>query len=97
MPRPRCEKKIMGRPRSWIFKPAGIPARELEEQILSLDEFEALRLSDRLGLYQVEVAKRMEVSRATVGRLLKSARGKVARALVCGHALVIDNSEAAVE
>lgn len=55
--------------------------------VLTLDEFEALRLADREGHYQDEVSERMGVSRATVGRILASAHRKVAEAFVSGKAI----------
>ena len=87
MPRPRCRRRIDGAPACLVFKPAGRPAARLEEIILSLEEFEAIRLADHEGLYQEEAARRMGVSRQTFGRAVASARGKVARALVLGCAL----------
>jgi predicted DNA-binding protein (UPF0251 family) len=55
-----------------------------------LDELEALRLCDLLGLSQEEAGARMGISRGTVQRLLASARAKVADALVHGKALVLE-------
>lgn len=49
---------------------------------LSFDEVEALRLCDLKGLYQEEAAQRMNVSRATLGRILFNARRKTAEAIV---------------
>jgi predicted DNA-binding protein (UPF0251 family) len=40
-----------------LFKPQGIPARQLEEIYLSLEGYEALRLSDLEGLRQNEAAE----------------------------------------
>jgi predicted DNA-binding protein (UPF0251 family) len=62
---------------------------ELEEVALSVDEFEALRLADLEGLYHDGAAERMGVSRATFGRIVETARRKVAEALVHGKALKI--------
>ena len=62
----------------------------LEEVLLSLDEFEAIRLADNEGLYHEEAAVRMNVSRATFGRILDNARGKVADAIINGKALKIE-------
>ena len=62
---------------------------DLEEVVLGLDETEALRLADLEGLSHEQVGERMEVSRPTVGRILESARRKVAEALVHGKALRI--------
>jgi predicted DNA-binding protein (UPF0251 family) len=73
-----------------MFKPAGIPARALDEVLLTLDELEALRLADLEGLYQDEAAVRMSVSRPTFGRIVEAARRKVARALLQGLVLRID-------
>ncbi len=87
MPRPRCRRHIDGAPACLVFKPAGRPVARLEEIVLSLEEFEAIRLADHEGLYQEEAARRMGVSRQTFGRAVTSARGKVARALVLGCAL----------
>jgi uncharacterized protein len=64
--------------------------RELEEILLTLDEFEALRLADLDGQYQAHAAAQMGVSRATFGRIAASAHRKVADALVHGHALRIE-------
>lgn len=61
----------------------------LEETVLLLDEFEAIKLADYEGLYQEEAARRMNVSRQTFGRIIVSARGKIARMLVEGTALRI--------
>jgi uncharacterized protein len=62
---------------------------KLETIRLALDEFEALRWADLLGLYQEEAAQKMGVSRATFGRIVETARRKVAQALVQGQALQI--------
>lgn len=63
---------------------------ELECEGLSVEELEAMKLTDIDGLYQEEAAERMEISRATFQRLLKSAREKVVRCLVEGKALGIE-------
>ena len=90
MPRPFCYRKIAGRPAVSIFKPIGIPVRELEEIVMTLDEFEALRLADLEGLYHEQAAEKMKISRPTFSRIIDSARRKVADALVHGKALRIE-------
>jgi predicted DNA-binding protein (UPF0251 family) len=62
---------------------------QLEDVALSVDEFEALRLADLEGLYHDRAAEQMAVSRATFGRIVETARRKVADALVRGKALKI--------
>jgi predicted DNA-binding protein (UPF0251 family) len=90
VPRPFCARRVSGRPAASIFKPAGIPLREVEQVLMTLDEFEALRLADLDGLYQEQAAERMNVSRPTFSRIVDSARRKVADALVHGKALRIE-------
>ena len=90
MARPAKPRFVTGEPCVDFFKPRGIPLRELEEERLSVEELEALKLADIEGLYQEDAAERMEVSRPTFQRVLKSARGKVARCLVEGKALGIE-------
>jgi predicted DNA-binding protein (UPF0251 family) len=75
-----------------LFKPAGVPTIDLELVELSADEFESIRLADHQQLYQTEAAERMGVSRSTFGRILASARLKVARMLVEGRALQIEGN-----
>jgi predicted DNA-binding protein (UPF0251 family) len=70
-----------------VFKPVGIPLRELERLELGRDELEALILCDRDRLIQEEAGARMGVSRGTVQRLVSGARRKVAEALGGGKAL----------
>jgi uncharacterized protein len=90
MPRPPCCRRVAGRPAVSLFKPAGIPTHDLAEVVVTLDEFEALRLADREGLYHEEAAARMGISRATFGRIVEAARRKVAGALLDGQALRIE-------
>jgi len=60
---------------------------------LQADELEALRLADVEGLSQEEGAARMNVSRATFGRILERAHAVVADALVHGKPLRIGGGE----
>ncbi|HOW55289.1 MAG TPA: DUF134 domain-containing protein [Syntrophorhabdaceae bacterium] len=78
---------------SDCFKPRGIPLSGLDEIHLAIDELEALRLADFEGLYHEEAARRMDISRATFGRIIDSARHKVAEAILQGKALRIESQE----
>jgi predicted DNA-binding protein (UPF0251 family) len=89
MPRIKRCRIIHGQPGAWYFKPRGIPMSQLETAVLEMDEFEALRLADLEKLYQADAAESMGVSRQSFALTLKSAREKVAAALVGGLALEI--------
>jgi predicted DNA-binding protein (UPF0251 family) len=90
MPRPKQCRRVCRAPDCTYFKPAGVPRGALQEVILAVDELEALRLADAEGLYHEQAAERMRVSRRTFGRIIDSARRKVARALIHGIALRIE-------
>jgi predicted DNA-binding protein (UPF0251 family) len=89
MPRPRHCRYVAQLPQASYYKPRGIPLSVLEEVTLTVDEFEAIRLTDLEGLYQADAAEKMNVSRQTLGRVLESAHKKIADALVHGKALLI--------
>lgn len=97
MPRPVNERKLGGPIAPRVMKPAGVPARELEEVRLGFDEAEALRLADLAGLYQEAAARSMGVSRPTFGRIIETARHKVADAILNGKALRIDGGEIIID
>jgi len=92
MPRPRKPRTCACPQRAAfeaVYKPAGIPLKELEKVPLFHDELEALYLCDAEGKTQEQAGCCMGVSRGTVQRLVSEARRKVAIALVRQQALVI--------
>ncbi len=90
MPRWRKRRKFGCHPPASRFCPAGPPGAPAREPVfLTLEEVEAIRLVDYLGLTQEEAGERMGVSRGTVWRALHSGRRKMARALVEGREIVI--------
>ncbi|MBU4300260.1 MAG: DUF134 domain-containing protein [Nanoarchaeota archaeon] len=90
MARPRLCRRVEFNPDVTYFKPQGIPLRELEEVILHVDEYEAVRLKELEGLEQEECAKKMNISQPTFHRLILSARKKIADAIVNGKAIKIE-------
>jgi predicted DNA-binding protein (UPF0251 family) len=90
MPRPFNFRRVCHLPQSSFFKPRGIPLSTLQQVLLTVDEFEAVRLADLEGLYQEDAAQRMNISRQTFGRIIDSAHKKIADALVNGKALSIE-------
>ena len=90
MVRPHRCRRVYLEPNVTYFKPRGIPLVELEEVILQIDEFEAVRLKDLEGLEQEECAKKMNISQPTFHRLVLSARKKISDAIVNGKAIKIE-------
>jgi len=70
------------------FVPQGLPVTG--EVCLTVEELEAIRLSDFEGLDQESAAAMMGVSRHTFGRILAGARAVVAEALVTVKALRVE-------
>jgi len=88
-PRPIKPRRVSFDPNVTYFKPRAIPLSMLEEIDLKVDELEALRLCDLKNLEQKEAAKKMKISQSTLSRILKSARKKIAKALIEGKAIKI--------
>jgi predicted DNA-binding protein (UPF0251 family) len=88
MPRPKKLRFVSGYPAIASFAPQGIPITG--ELFLSVEELEAIRLSDFESLDQERAANLMQVSRQTYGRILSSARGLVGEALITGKILKIE-------
>lgn len=93
MARPKKCRMVDAAPGVRLFKPQGIPARQLEEIYLSLEGYEALRLADLEGLRQNEAAERMKISRQTFGRVLSEARRAVTETIVKGLVLRIEGGD----
>lgn len=90
MPRPEKERMIHEPPLFSVFKPVGIAGRSLNQILLSLDEYEAFRLADYIGLSHEEAAEEMEISRSTFTRLIEKARKKIADFIIKGKLLTIE-------
>ena len=90
MPRPCIRRRVRGRPNSSYFKPAGIRMIELKESVLTMPEFEAIRLVDLNEVSQEQAGKQMQISQPTLSRILKSGRKKIADAIINGKAIKIE-------
>jgi predicted DNA-binding protein (UPF0251 family)/predicted Fe-Mo cluster-binding NifX family protein len=88
--RPSKCRVVGAAPATTFFKPRGVPMQELTEVYLSMDGFEAMRLTDIEGLKQEEAAEKMGVSRQTFGRILAAARKTVTSSLFYAMALRVD-------
>ncbi len=85
------KERIVERPPLFTgYKPLGIMRGSLQKLPLALDEYEAIRLADYLGMDHAEAANEMEISRSTFTRLIERARAKMARFLIEGKELFIE-------
>ncbi len=89
MVRPRRWRHVYNKVEFNYFKPQSVPLSRLEEVNLNTEELEALRYSEIEDMEQIEAAEKMNVSQPTYHRILKSARKKVAEALIYGKAIKI--------
>lgn len=92
MPRRKKCRKVCQMPAMREFRPVG-GARCESAVILSVDEYEAVRLIDRQGFSQAECSRYMQVARTTVQMIYNSARQKLAEALVDGLPLRIEGGD----
>jgi uncharacterized protein len=87
--RPRCPRRIETEPSVSYFKPQGVPLKDLEVVVLSLEELEVVRLVDLVCLDQEQAAMKMGISRRALWDDLQNARRKIIEALVMGKAIEI--------
>lgn len=90
VPKPKKQRYVDQPPSVAYFKPQGIPLFQLEQVVLAVEEYEAIRLVDYEGMHLEEAADRMQVSRATFARIVDSAHRKIGTALTHGYAIRIE-------
>lgn len=90
MPRPKRCRKVCSMPRVSEFLPTGESADFI---VLTVDEYESIRLIDKQGFSQEECAAYMQVARTTAQQIYNSARKKIASALVDGKGLRIEGGD----
>ncbi|MDC7241203.1 MAG: DUF134 domain-containing protein [Spirochaetales bacterium] len=82
-------RSVHSPPRFFRFSAEDSPTEKGSPIDLNLDEYEALRLSDKLGMNHEEASGIMNISRPTFTRLLNRARKKIADFLTDGGSLEI--------
>ena len=92
MPRPRKCRKVCHFPQTLSFFP-GQGAEQKEPVILTVDEYETIRLIDKQGLSQEQCGAFMAVARTTVQQVYSTARKKLADAIVDGRPLRIEGGD----
>ena len=92
MPRPRKCRRVCCLPCNAVFGPVGERTTE-GTVVMSVDEYETIRLIDLRGFTQEECAAQMNVARTTVQGIYNDARKKLADVLVNAKGLVIRGGE----
>lgn len=93
MPRPRKCRRVCTMPARQSFGPLDGTVNENPPVILSVDEFECIRLIDLAGMTQEECAKQMGVARTTAQAIYANAREKLADCIVNGKRLHIEGGD----
>jgi predicted DNA-binding protein (UPF0251 family) len=86
--RPKKYRIVRQDPKISQFSPRGRPGRP-DEVDLPMDGFEAIRLTDYMGLSQKEAAVSMHISQQTFSRVLRKAHKSLANALISGSIIKI--------
>lgn len=88
--RPKKTRWVKCLPGERCFRPQCKSSSNIEGIVLTVDEFEAMRLACLEGMKQEDAAKLMKISRPTFSRIITSACKKVADALVNVKAIKIE-------
>ena len=93
MPRPRKWRNVCCLPESSQYGPLNGSGESEPVVIMSVDEYEAIRLIDLENFTQEECADQMNIARTTVQRIYEGARRKIAESLVHGRILKIEGGD----
>ncbi|MBF7096200.1 DUF134 domain-containing protein [Alkalibacter mobilis] len=93
MSRPRKWRRVCCLPGSNLFGPLNAKFDEDDLVIMTVDEYETIRLIDLEGMMQEECAEQMNVARTTVQRIYNEAKTKLAQSLVHGKLLKIEGGD----
>ena len=88
MPRPAKCRRVCCLPKASQFTPAGCP--KAAPVVITVDEYETVRLIDKEGFSQEECGRYMHIARTTAQQIYTAARHKIAVALVEGRPLRIE-------
>lgn len=93
MPRPKKRRRVCCLPICNEFVPIGEPINSDDAVIMTVDEYEAIRLIDHEGFSQEECAGYMNIARTTAQQIYNKARKKLSLSLVEGRPLIISGGE----
>lgn len=92
MARPRKFKRVCCLPEVTLYGPLD-GTELLEDVIMTIEEYEVIRIMDYEGNNQEQCAELMGVARSTVQRIYDDARKKIADSLVNGKSLKIQGGD----
>ena len=93
MARPRKWRKVCCLPRSDQFVPLNDEVDPKNVVIMTIEEYETIRLIDLDGFTQEQCAEQMAIARTTVQGMYNSARKKMAELVVNGKGLRIEGGD----
>ncbi len=89
MSRPKKWRKVCELPENNLYGPLDSKINN-EIIIMSVEEYEAIRLIDLEGMMQEEASLQMNVARTTIQKIYIDARRKLAESLINGKTLKIE-------
>ena len=93
MARPRKCRRVCTLPKVNEFGPVDLSIGTNELIIMSIEEYESIRLMDLERLNQEECANAMGVARSTIQKIYEDARIKLADSIVNGKILKIEGGD----
>lgn len=89
MPRPRKCRRVCRLPERNEYGPLEVVREGATKIIMTVEEYETIRLIDLESLTQEECAVHMKIARTTVQGLYMDARKKIAESIVNGKRILI--------
>lgn len=93
MPRPKKNRHICAMPELVTFGPWNHSKAQKTPIIMTIDEYETIRLIDLEGYNQIDCAKQMQVARTTAQKIYNEGKRKLADALINGKIIHIEGGE----
>ena len=93
MPRPRKYRKVCCLPKSNLYGPLNTHILENDIIIMTVGEYETIRLIDFEEMTQEECAESMNVARTTIQRIYTDARKKLSDSIVNGKVIKIEGGD----
>jgi len=94
MARPKKSRRVCSLPINTAFVPKSL--KNVDEIVMTIDEYETIRLIDFFEMTQEECALKMQIARTTVQAIYMSARKKISDCIVNGKQLLIEGGDVKV-